>query len=342
LGETFASFDGLWCKLQTDLRDSTNCASHIADLWIVELCRFLLLKVLVEDGNDTKLAPSKMVLRAWHCLLLYPADYLALNSALLRNATTITILDHNPRNHTDEYERAQRYAETLSKYRELFNLHPEDAYWEHSDFPLQQTANGGVGSSHAPLEKVPAMMSIMAVGVEFSFVGPAGETCCESASTSYMDPITQTEKHAHQSGGSGGKSSAKTYKRSRSNVSSDLSLSLGDGEDKEPASAQEGTTKLKKGLPCRPVPMNSTAAAPSGQMHIKIIDEDLQGTCFAVEPTTKFEKLKRAFAEHSGRKEKDLTLYFNGWSLKKSQCATDVDMSDSDCIQVLPRGWPGS
>jgi len=56
-----------------------------------------------------------------------------------------------------------------------------------------------------------------------------------------------------------------------------------------------------------------------------------------VNPAMKFEKLKRAYANQIGRKEREFLLYFHGWSLKKAQCLSDVQMGDGDCIQALPR-----
>eukprot|EP00959_Pyramimonas_sp_CCMP1952_P431120 9029185-Pyramimonas_sp.AAC.1 len=146
--------------------------------------------------------------------------------------------------------------------------------------------------------------------VEVEPVMPVRDLQGDTASTSSGDPSPTSNDM--QRTGSG--LSSHCHKRSRSNFSSG-DFSAGDGllsldVDKDPASAPvppattSGTSKSKKPMPCRPVPMNS-GPAPPGQVHIKIIDENLQGSCFAVEPTTKFEKLKRAFAEQSGRKEKD-------------------------------------
>mmetsp|Transcript_39389 Transcript_39389/g.85720 ORF Transcript_39389/g.85720 Transcript_39389/m.85720 type:complete len:383 (-) Transcript_39389:297-1445(-) len=358
LCETVASFD--WSKVQDDLQMSTQCSPGAAEVWMVELCRFLVLKVLVDDVADVKLAPSTVVQRAWQSLLLYPADYLALCSSLLRNPS-IAILDHNPKSRNQDSSWDQRYAATLNKYCEVFRMQPEQAYWESSD--LQDY---GVGASASPQSVDPRqdlsslVMDVPSLGtpdalppietcgpatgvvVEVDAVMPVGDMHGETASTSSGVPSPNSINVLP--GGSGVPSHSR--KRSRSNMSSDFNLGEGILIDDKPASAPMqaatgGTTKSKKPMTCKPVPMNS-GAAPPGQVHIKMIDENLQGSCFAVEPTTKFEKLKRAFAEQSGRKEKDFMLYFNGWSLKKSQCVSDVAMSDGDCIQVLPRGWPGS
>lgn len=98
------------------------------------------LQVIENDIHGTKLAPSDPVNAAWHALLLYPADYLALCSSLLQ--VKGTVLDHNPRARFDSL-RPERYAVTLDKYQSVFATDASKPFWhtlEHIRFQCTQIA----------------------------------------------------------------------------------------------------------------------------------------------------------------------------------------------------------
>jgi len=138
LAQTLASFN--WSKVAEDLAETQRCSWPQVEAWIKELCRFLLLKVIENDIHGTKLAPSDPVNAAWHALLLYPADYLALCSSLLQ--VKGTVLDHNPRARFDSL-RPERYAVTLDKYQSVFATDASKPFWhtlEHIRFQCTQIA----------------------------------------------------------------------------------------------------------------------------------------------------------------------------------------------------------
>mmetsp|Transcript_21245 Transcript_21245/g.29455 ORF Transcript_21245/g.29455 Transcript_21245/m.29455 type:complete len:401 (+) Transcript_21245:81-1283(+) len=366
-----------WAKVAEDLKESKYpCHSvNVVEVWIVELCRFFILKVIENDIHDVKLAPSESIEIAWKTLILHPADYLSLCCSLLQLPTGGPIvLDYNPRGKFHP-ERQSKYIATLETYRRLFCTEPGWPCWDSIQHVIDRAANfiscepicesGGNSSEcltsthnisninrcvdttnkkslNSASVSVPGSALGNIVGQpQTNFKSDAELTCISLAkkivsshatehinSTSNNLSLQSLEQIDYKTG-----ASQKNIKRAR--VSKSI-VSTNEIKSSELFVTASEEAAPKTGILAAVASPQTTQAAP-GQMTVKIIDENLHGSCFTIAPTLKFEKLKRAFAEHTGRKEKEFMLYFNGWSLKKSQCVADVKMSDGDCIQVLPR-----
>ena len=102
----------------------------VANDAIIELSRFLTLKALDLDLDATKLSPSGLVDKAWHCLLQLPVLYYKFCDKILPSKVKAPrIIDHNPLGAEDE-DRDDRYTHTLQRYKEVFGIEPPSFFWE--------------------------------------------------------------------------------------------------------------------------------------------------------------------------------------------------------------------
>ena len=125
--------------LRTVISHNNSCNANIdveeAYKLIIELFRFLTLKVLTCDVDASQLSPSGPVDSAWHSLLLFPRDYANLCDKLLPESSTDRMIDHNPLGGIDE-SRSERYARTLKMYKEVFGESPPIQFW-----PIEHEGN---------------------------------------------------------------------------------------------------------------------------------------------------------------------------------------------------------
>ena len=105
----------------------TSDQAHLA---VVEVFRFLCLKVLENDLDATMLSPSGIVDIVWHTFMLLPKLYNNFcNSMLpLRGVGHPRVIDHNPMG-TDDVDREDRYRRTLQLYKEVFGTKPPILFW---------------------------------------------------------------------------------------------------------------------------------------------------------------------------------------------------------------------
>jgi len=97
---------------------------------ISELFRFLALKVLYLDLNATKLSPSGVVDKIWHCFLLFPKPYSQFcNMILPSEVEAPRIIGHNPFG-AEDGNRENRYMRTLVRYERVFGIEPPSLFWE--------------------------------------------------------------------------------------------------------------------------------------------------------------------------------------------------------------------
>jgi hypothetical protein len=84
---------------------------------VVQLLRFLLLKVVDNDADNGLLAPSAVVKVAWELLLLFPRDCYSVCGA---------VFDHDP---LEAPGQGAKYMRTLKRYRELYSVEPSPLHW---------------------------------------------------------------------------------------------------------------------------------------------------------------------------------------------------------------------
>ena len=82
------------------------------------------------DLDATKLSPSGLVDKVWHCfLLLLKLYYQFCDKILPSEIAAPRIFDHNPRGAEDK-DRDDRYMRTLRRYERVFGVEPSSLYWE--------------------------------------------------------------------------------------------------------------------------------------------------------------------------------------------------------------------
>ena len=107
---------------------------------IMELKRFLILKIAANDVDATLLSPSPIVDEMWHCLVLCTRQYAAICKALFSFSSaeinssssnnTEKFLHHNLLAIADDDEgRIARYSNTVTLYQRAFNKIPAKEYW---------------------------------------------------------------------------------------------------------------------------------------------------------------------------------------------------------------------
>ena len=128
IGQVVSAFD--FSELLGLLCDKEEFDEEQAKKAIIELSRFLSLKVLYMDLDATKLSPSGLVDKVWHCFLLLPKLYYQFCDKILPSEVGAPrIIDHNPRGAEDK-DRDDRYMRTLRRYERVFGAEPSSLYWE--------------------------------------------------------------------------------------------------------------------------------------------------------------------------------------------------------------------
>ena len=128
IGQVVSAFD--FSELLGLLCDKEEFEEEHAKKAIIELSRFLSLKVLYMDLDATKLSPSGLLDKVWHCFLLLPKLYYQFCDKILpSDVPAPRIIDHNPRG-GDDKDRDDRYMRTLRRYERVFGVEPFSLYWE--------------------------------------------------------------------------------------------------------------------------------------------------------------------------------------------------------------------
>lgn len=94
---------------------------------LLELYRFILLKALYLDFDDSLLAPSKEIDRFWNTLIQFPTQYVKLGEKLVGN-----VLDRNPLKSKQELR--EQYRITLSRYAKVFGEVAPQKYWPLNEY----------------------------------------------------------------------------------------------------------------------------------------------------------------------------------------------------------------
>lgn len=115
-------------RLKRNLVNNRGFSEQDALALIRELCKLLTLKVLDSDWDADKLSPSYKVDQAWHALLEFPADYLALCALILPAASGRQVIDHNPLG-AEDVGRAERFQNTLHRYKDIFGRDAPSELW---------------------------------------------------------------------------------------------------------------------------------------------------------------------------------------------------------------------
>jgi hypothetical protein len=108
--------------LEQLLMRNMSITSDQACLFIIELFRFLCLKVLVSN-----ISPSDRVDRAWHLFMLLPMHYYEFCDKILpsQGVGSVRLIDHNPLG-ADDPDRDDRHARTRQLYKEAYGVEDED------------------------------------------------------------------------------------------------------------------------------------------------------------------------------------------------------------------------
>lgn len=124
------SFD--FRKLKQSLVMNRGYTEPRARHLIRELSRFLVLKVLEQDWDASKLSPSFRIDQAWHSLLEFPLDYIKLCNKIIPASAAegkIIVIDHNPLGARDPDQPA-RHQRTLDRYKEVFGIEAPVDFWD--------------------------------------------------------------------------------------------------------------------------------------------------------------------------------------------------------------------
>lgn len=78
----------------------------------------------------------------------------------------------------------------------------------------------------------------------------------------------------------------------------------------------------------------------SNKLNIGVRDSDGSEVCFVVKRSTRFAKIKAAFAENRGRDMGEIRMRFDGEAVGSHQTPADLEMEDGDIIEnPLERGF---
>jgi hypothetical protein len=105
-----------------------------------ELYRFIILKALYLDFDDSLLAPSKEIDRLWNILLQFPTQYVKLGEKLVGN-----VLDRNPLK--GQHESKEQYRITLSRYAKVFGESAPQKYWPVDEYGQSKTVDEELADS---------------------------------------------------------------------------------------------------------------------------------------------------------------------------------------------------
>ena len=116
---------------------------------LVELRRFLFLKIQLKDYDAKFLSPSSLVDEGWHALMLFPRIYRDLCSELkeITKHAGDGLIDHNPLGGKDEHARRVRILRTLDEYENVYGFTPPSALW--GDRPLSLSSSSSLSSSYS-------------------------------------------------------------------------------------------------------------------------------------------------------------------------------------------------
>lgn len=127
----------LWSKFKVLLKMNGWSDIEIPHA-VIEIKRFLILKVITNDYKRISLSPSMRVDSLWHLLLQFNREYtdmcLQLSPLLIFDRTVICahIIGHNPLGQNDS-EQNKRYTRTLQIYQEVFHQAAPDRFWSDVD-----------------------------------------------------------------------------------------------------------------------------------------------------------------------------------------------------------------
>ena len=132
-----SSFGDQWGMFRSLLKDRLPHYEANLEEAILELKRFLVLKVSANDTEATLLSPSPMIDELWHYLVLCSKQYVAVCKALFLEETTQEqsppFLHHNLLASASGEEatqaRRERYGNTLSLYQRAFKMSPKEEFW---------------------------------------------------------------------------------------------------------------------------------------------------------------------------------------------------------------------
>ena len=129
ISQVVAAFD--FSSLIAVLYAEEELEEEHANKAIIELSRFLTLKVLDMDLNAKKLSPSGIVETAWRCFMLLPKLYYQFCDKMLPSKVVAPrIIDHDSLGADDEDGDEDRNMHTLQRYKEVFGVHPPSFFWD--------------------------------------------------------------------------------------------------------------------------------------------------------------------------------------------------------------------
>jgi hypothetical protein len=123
----------LWSKYKL-LLGKNGWSEVEIPLAVIEIKRFLILKVGANDYNSMYLSPSRLVDEFWHLLLLFNKEYtdmcLQLSVPLVfdREMMCSHIIGHNPLG-SDDLDLKRRYQRTLQMYEKVFGEPAPAIFW---------------------------------------------------------------------------------------------------------------------------------------------------------------------------------------------------------------------
>ena len=132
-----SSFGDQWGMFRSLLKDRLPHYEANLEEAILELKRFLVLKVSANDTEATLLSPSPMIDELWHYLVLCSKQYAAVCKALFLEETTQEqsppFLHHNllASASGEEAKQARRetYGNTLYLYQYALKMSPKEEFW---------------------------------------------------------------------------------------------------------------------------------------------------------------------------------------------------------------------
>ena len=125
------SFQDLW----EDLRELAYCKTYYVDTekvdhQIKELKKFLMLKAVLKDVDESRLSPSLLVDEVWQMLASMTQEYAELCDSILPEEEQVRVLHFNPAKNLpiNAPLRFARYHDTLLLYRTLIGVPPADIW----------------------------------------------------------------------------------------------------------------------------------------------------------------------------------------------------------------------
>ena len=133
ISQVISTFD--FSALLRVLCDEEDLEEEQVKALIIELSRFLTIKVLDMDLDDTIYSPSGFVGTAWRCFMLLPKLYYQFCDKLLpAKVATPRIIDNNPMGVVDE-DRGDddRNKQARQRYKEIFDIEPFPFFWDEDE-----------------------------------------------------------------------------------------------------------------------------------------------------------------------------------------------------------------